>query len=140
MSQTEYQRRVTIAVPELDITDANQLALCTGPSQADDKTFKTASYQDASGNLYALASTVVTLNYKTLATSPLEAPEHSPDADVEAASRAQSIVVLEDRTEGDPPVIAGPDRIAVIIDDRLASAQEHIAALGLTAVPSEETL
>lgn len=45
-----------------------------------------------------------------------------------------------------PPVVtgfprtpaAGPERIAVILGDRLESAMDHIAALGLVTVVSEE--
>jgi len=49
--------------------------------------------------------------------------------DLEAATRAQALL----RINGG---IASPDVIAVILGDRLESAQDHIAALGLTRVPS----
>lgn len=140
MNQTEYQLRITLVCPKAHIADANQLALCIGPSSHDYQTFKAARYQDASGNLYSLASTVVVPSYIDDTTIELVAPAHSPDVDLEAAARAQALLDIEDRINGGPAVTAGPDRIAVIVDHRLADVQEHIAALGLVAVPSEATV
>jgi len=138
MKQTDYQLRISLAVPEAHIPDANQLALCTGPSPDDDKTFKASRYKDASGTLYSLASTVVVPSYIDVTTSELVAPAHSPDVDLEAAKRAQALLVIEDRTNGGDPVTVSPDHIAVIIDHRLADVPEHIAALGLVAAVSED--
>src|SRR5690554_2272405 len=136
---TEYIHRVTIAVPETHISDANQLALVLGESAADDQTFTATNWQDADGNLYAVCSTVAKPIFAEMAGQPLQAPDHAPDADLEAVTRAQALLVIEDRTSGDPvPVQASPDHIAVILDTRFGEAQEHIASLGLTAVPSEE--
>jgi len=126
---TQYQQRATIAAPAQHIQDANQLALCLGESSADDQTFTTASYQDAQGNLYALCSTVAKSIFADLAGQPLQAPDHAPDMDVEAATRAQGILQINGGT-------ASPDVIAVILGDRKESAQDHIAALGLSRVPS----
>lgn len=140
MKQTEFQLRITLVCPEAPIADANQLALATGPSPDDDKTFKSAGHQDDAGSLYSIASTVVTETYPGKTTSELVAPDHSPDVDLEAAKRAQALLVIEDRINGGPAVQASPDHIAVIIDHRLADVQEHIASLGLTAVVSEEPL
>jgi hypothetical protein len=128
---TAYIHRITIAVPEQLISDANQLALCLGESASDDQTFTTANWQDADGNLYAVCSTVAKPVFVELAAQPLKAPEHAPDADLDAASRAQALLSINDQP-------AGPDRIAVILGDRLESAMDHIAALGLVTVVSEE--
>src|SRR5690554_1597122 len=136
---TQYQQRATIAVPEAHIFDGNQLALALGESSADDRTFGTPLWQDADGNLYSVCSTVAKPIFAQNAGQPLQAPSFAPDADLEAATRAQALLVIEDRTSGDPvPVQASPDHIAVILDTRFGEAQEHIASLGLTAVPSEE--
>ena len=135
MKQTEYQLRTTIAVSDTHIADANQLALCLGESAADDQTFTAATWQDAEGNLYAVCSTVAKPVFTEMAGQPLVAPEHAPDADLEAASRAQALLVIGSL---DSPVTAAPDRIAVILGDRLESAMGHIAALGLGPVESEE--
>ena len=124
---TLYQQRATIATPDARIPDANKLALALGESSADDQTFTTASYQDAQGNLYAVCSTVAKPIFAQLAGQPLQAPEHAPGMDLAAATRAQALLQINDGT-------AGPDVIAVILGDRLESAKDHIAALGLTRV------
>ena len=127
---TEYKQRATIATPAAHIPDANQLALCLGESSADDQTFSTASYQDASGNLYAVCSSVAKPIFAQMAGQPLQAPDHAPDMDLAAAKRAQSLLQIN---KG----IATPAVIAVILGDRLESAQDHIAALGLTRIEQE---
>lgn len=132
---TSYQQRATIACPEAHIADGNQIALCLGESAADDQTFGEPRLQDDSGNRYAICSTVAKPVFAQMAGQPLVAPDHAPDMDLEAATRAQALL---DIGSLDQPVTAGPDRIAVILGDRLESAQDHIAALGLTPVPVEE--
>ena len=126
---TKYQQRATIAVPEPLIAEANQLALCLGESSADDQTFTAASYQDADGNLYAVCSTVAKPIFAQIAGQPLQAPDHAPDM-VEAATRSQALLQINGGT-------ASPDVIAVILGDRLESAQDHIKALGLERVQQE---
>jgi hypothetical protein len=126
---TQYTQRATIATPVSHIPDANQLALALGESSADDRTFSTASYQDADGNLYSVASTVAKPIFAQLAGQPLQAPAHAPDMDLEAATRAQALLMINGGK-------ATPDVIAVILGNRLESAQDHIAALGLSRVPS----
>ena len=128
---TAYVNKATIATPAAHIPDANQLALALGESSADDQTFTTASYQDAQGNLYAVSSTVAKPIFAQIAGQPLQAPEHAPDMDLAAATRSQALLQINGG-------IATPDVIAVILGDRLESAQDHIAALGLTLVPQDE--
>ena len=91
---TLYTNRATIAAPLAHTPDANQLALCLGESPADDQTFTAASYQDAQGNLYSVASTVAKPIFAELAGQPLQAPDHAPDMDVEAATRAQALLQI----------------------------------------------
>lgn len=100
---TAYIHRVTISVPEAHIPDANQLALCLGESAADDKTFGEPCWQDADGNLYAVCSTVAKPIFAQLAGQPLQAPDHAPDVDLEAAARAQALLLIG---ELDSPVTA----------------------------------
>ena len=128
--KTAYVQRATIAAPVNHMPDANQLALALGESSADDQTFTSASYQDAGGNLYSVASTVANLIFAELAGQPLQAPDHAPDMDVEAATRSQALLQINGGT-------ASPDVIAVILGNRLESAQDHIAALGLERVQQE---
>ena len=130
---TEYTQRVTIAAPAAHIPDANQLALCLGESSADNHTFTVASYQDADGNLYSVASTVAKPIFAQIAGQPLQAPDHAPDMDLAAATRSQALLQINGG-------IASPDVIAVILGDRLESAQDHIAALGLTRVEQDTEL
>jgi len=127
---TLYKQRATIAAPAAHIPDANQLALALGESSADERTFITASYQDAQGNLYALCSTVAKPIFAEMAGQPLQAPDHVPNMDLAAATRAQALLKVNNG-------IASPDVIAVILGDRKESAQDHIKALGLTRVEQE---
>jgi len=127
---TEYKQRATIASPVAHIADANQLALCLGESSADDQTFGAATYQDAEGNLYAVCSTVAKPIFAELAGQPLQAPDHAPDMDLAAVTRSQALLQINGG-------IATPDVIAVILGDRLESAQDHIAAMGLTPIPQD---
>jgi len=122
---TEYTQIATIAVPEPLIPDANQLALALGESAADDQTFGAASYQDAGGNLYAVCSTVAKPIFVQLAGQPLQAPDHAPGVDLEAATRAQALLQINGG-------FANPDVIAVILGGSAERAQDHIAVLGLT--------
>jgi len=127
---TQYQQRVTIATPLAHIPDANQLALCLGESAADDQTFTAASYQDEDGNLYAVCSTVAKPIFAEMAGQPLKAPDHALGMDLAPAKRAQALLQINGGT-------ASPDVIAVILGNRKESAQDHIAALGLSRVPQE---
>ena len=122
---TEYTQTATIAVPDPLIPDANQLALALGESAADDQTFGAASYQDAGGNLYAVCSTVAKPIFVQLAGQPLQAPDHAPGVDLEAATRAQAMLQINGG-------IATPNVIAVILSGSAERAQDHIAVLGLT--------
>ena len=127
---SKYTNRATIATPLAHTPDANQLALCLGESTQDERTFTVASYQDAGGNLYAVCSTVARPIFAELAGQPLQAPDHAPDMDLAAATRAQALLQINGGT-------ASPDVIAVILGNRLESAQDHIAALGLERVQQE---
>jgi len=127
---TTYAHKVTIVAPTAHIQDANQLALALGESSADDQTFSEATYQDADGNLYAVCSTVAKPIFAQLAGQPLQAPDHAPGMDLAAATRAQSLLQINNG-------IAAPDVIAVILGDRLESAQDHIQMLGLTRVEQD---
>ena len=130
---TDYIQKATIAAPIAHIPDANQLALALGESSADDQTFTTASYQDADGNLYAVCSTVAKPIFAEMAGQPLQAPDHTLGMDLVAATRAQSLLQINGG-------IASSDVIAVILGSRMESAQDHIAALGLTRVEQDPEL
>lgn len=86
---TEYIHRVTIAVPELLMEKANHLACIVGESAADINTFREANWQDAEGNLYAVASTVVKPIFLQAAQGLPPTPPHAEGiADRELAQQA----------------------------------------------------
>ena len=126
---TAYTARVTIICPEAMMADANALALVLGESAGDDRTFRAAGYEDAGGNLYAVASSLVKPAFFTAAGSPLTAPDHAPGANLSAASRAQSAVVIYDPAD---PVQAAPDRLLAI------EGEDAAAALSLAGVSAVE--
>jgi len=130
---TKYTQRATIAVPHFQIEDANQLAFCLGESSSDDQTFTIAKYQDADGNIYAVCSTVAKPIFSKMAIKQLQAPTHALNVNLEKAKRAQELLRIN---EG----IAAPDIIAVVLGDRLETAQEHIKVLGLRAILIEELI
>jgi hypothetical protein len=130
---TAYTQRVTIAAPELLASCANQLALCLGESRVDDQTFVGADYQDADGNLYSVASTVTKPVFAQMAGQPLKAPAHTPNVDLNAATQAQALLQINNG-------VAAPKVIAVVLGDRLESAQDHIKALGLVRVQQDQTI
>ena len=113
--------RITFACPAAHIADANQLARVVGYGPDDDKTYDEPRYQDASGNLYAVASVLVVPHFVEVATSPLAEPEWG--ADMAAAQRAQALAAL-----GEP---AAPDHIAAVVGD---DVPEALAFLGLTPI------
>lgn len=127
---TEYTLRTTIACPASLIDDVNQLSLVLGESATDDKTFTSLGWQDASGNLYAVASTVATKTFQPRATATLTAPDHAPNADLAAAGRAQAVLVIGGT--------AAPDQLTAIVGPADDSALDHLAAMGLSRVPVEE--
>lgn len=128
---TDYVHRVTIAVPEAWMADANQLALCLGESGADSTTFTLSNYQDADGHRYAVCSTVVKTVFIDLATQELIAPEFAPDVDLAAAGRAQDLLVIGSLTT---PEIATPGHIACLLGTRTERPQDHITALGISPI------
>ena len=125
MTHTRYTTRVTIAVPEAMISDANQLAACMGLSLADLNTFGAASYRDEQGNLYAVCSAAMTPRVlQEVSAAQLVRPEFDPNRQINmtGAGRALALLVID-------VVLAAPDKIVAIIDMDPGSA---IAAMGLT--------
>lgn len=91
---TEYTHRVTIAVPELLVSDANQLALITGESPHNDQTFKAARYENESGAKYAVCSTVAKESFVNITDTGLPPnPPFAEGADRVGAQRALDAVL-----------------------------------------------
>lgn len=94
---SDYKHRMSLAVPQALMPQANQLALIVGVSEYDDKTFTAANWQDADGNLYAVCSTVikpVVLGLFGINLSNITLPAHAINADVTAAQQALDKVVM----------------------------------------------
>lgn len=128
-TMSEYIHRITVAVPQALMTQANQLALIVGVSEHDDKTFTTANWQDKDGNLYAVCSTVikpVVLSMFGISLSNITLPAHAINADVVAAQQALDKVVMYQ--EG---ITVTPDNIYVGID---IDPFKFFESIGLTSV------
>lgn len=94
---SEYKHRMTLAVPQALMPQANQLALIVGVSSDDDKTFTAANWQDKDGNLYAVCSTVikpVVLSMFGINLSNITLPAHAINSDITAAQQALDKVVM----------------------------------------------
>lgn len=118
--------RVTIAVPEDFIEEANELASCIGWDEADKYTFTRVTHRDGEGNLYAVASGLVEEEFLSDALSPLEEP--SWGADLDKAEMAQAMVQLGNE---EFPAAAGVDKIAALA---LLEADQATSLMGLTNI------
>jgi len=104
---TEYTKRMTVAAPESLIEQANHLALIIGESAADIQTFQSANWQNESGDLYAVCSTVAKPSVLSIldAGLPEALPAHAEAADIAKAQVAldavKAGVILLD-VDGDP--------------------------------------
>lgn len=120
---TAYVHRLTVAVPEVFIEIANHLAVAIGESSGDFETFSSATWQDAEGNLFAVASLQCTDTLFALAGTPLERRDFAPeDWDASKATQAQSLILLW-MGDGDPPS-AEPSRITGLVMDDVRTAIE----------------
>jgi len=120
--------RLTIACPEALRDDANNLAMVLGYGPDDATTYGGLNWQDADGNLYAVASLPVSDTFTTTAQTALQRPSWDTDNHVNmaGANRAQDALVFSLT-----PVAAMPDKLTACVgDDALAV----LAAMGLTQV------
>jgi hypothetical protein len=117
------------------ILDANNLAMALGQGPHDAHTFREATYQDADGNLYAVASTLARPNFPTAAASPLSRPEWDTEPytiNMAGAERAQGALVVYNP---DAPATASPDTILAVIH---TDAKMAIELMGLTQVEEDD--
>ena len=127
---SEYKHRLTLAVPELLMPEANQLALLAGESANDDKTFTTAGWTDEAGNLYAVCSTISKPIVLELLTKGLPATQESEVIDYALAKQALGkVVVLADSVKVSPASIT----LAIDIEPLQALSQ-----MGLSVFVKEE--
>jgi hypothetical protein len=123
--------RLTIACPDALRADGNNLAMVLGYGPDDAQTYVALNWQDADGNLYAVASLPVSDTFTTTAQSGLQRPSWDTDniIDMDAAWWAQEALVVSLT-----PVTAMPDKLTACVgDDALAT----LAAMGLTQVEVE---
>ena len=129
---SEYKHRMSLAVPQALMPQANQLALIVGVSSDDDKTFTAANWQDKDGNLYAVCSTVikpVVLGMFGINLSNITLPAHAINADVTAAQQALDKVVMY--KQGDK--VSATSIMCAIEFDPLAAFDD----MGLTIIESD---
>ena len=130
---SQYNQRMSLAVPEALIHQANQLALVAGEFELDVLTFGAANYEDESGNRYAVCSAAIkpiVLGLLGVNLSDLELPSHAADADAVLAQQALDKLVFFD-----VDVRANPEHIFIALDNEPLSVFE---ALGLTLVVEDE--
>lgn len=128
MSQNNH--RVTTVCPSAHTGAANQLALTLGESPADVNTFGTPGWQDAQGNLYSVCSFVCTDLWLQAVTLPLQ---ERHDADLEAATRAQDLLVIY-TPEGEEHTPASPDTLLAYCH---GNALEALEMMGLIRIEEE---
>ena len=127
---SEYTHRMTLAVPEQLIPQANQLALIAGESPDDVNTFTQASYQDSKGNKYAVCSTVIKPIVLSMLDTPLsEGVLQAEGADLELAQEAMDKLVMY--SEG---VIADSKHIFIAID---IEPLDFFESLGLKIIETQ---
>lgn len=129
--------RLTIATPATHIDIANHYAMALGYSEADGLTYRNPSWQDAQGNLYAVASLPVSDVFVGAATSPLVRPEWDTEEviDMTKATQAQGLVTLWTVADETEAPTAAPTQITALLG---LSGQAAIETMGLTSAPQDE--
>lgn len=124
---SQYTHRMTLAVPELLMSQANQLALIAGESPDDVNTFTQANYQDGEGNKYAVCSTVIKPIVLSLLNTPLaDSPLQAEGADLTQAQQAIDKVVMYEQG-----VTVTPEHIYIAID---VDPLDFFESLGVSAI------
>ena len=127
--------RLTIICPAAHIADANNLAQVLGYGPADGLTYGEPGWQDAAGNIYAVAGLDVSDAFVTAATSPLVRPawDTGKSISMAAAGRAQALVSLRTPGEGEDMPQASPGTILAL------AHPEPLAALDMAGLVRVET-
>ena len=125
------RHRLTIICPAAHVADANHLAMVLGESAADGMTYGATDWQDADGNLYAIASLPVSDAFLGAAVNALSRPSWDTEGiSMAAATRAQAKVVIWGLVE-EPNPTPSPDTILAMFD---ADPKELLAAIGISRV------
>jgi len=106
--------RITVACPKQLQSDSNQLAMAIALSVADVDTYKDLSWQDAEGNLYAVASFPTNDTWINFAQNTLNRPAWDIDSviDMDAVARAQGDLVFSDTA-----IKAVPNKLTACLGD-----------------------
>jgi hypothetical protein len=127
--------RITAACPVDLMADANNLAMVLAHGPADELTYRNPSWQDAAGNLYAVASFDAPPEWVQGAQSALVRPEWDAEPytiSMAAARRAQEAMVFW-AGEGSHPAA----KVGVLTASAYTPPLDALAAMGLTPVPVE---
>lgn len=105
--------RITVACPASLMGNANQLAAALGGSLLDLETFRAPTWTNSQGNLFTVASLLMTTNWKDVPHTPIERPSWDVDGviDLEAANRALEGMVIW--REGDKEAIPTAESTAL---------------------------
>lgn len=133
---TAYTLRIVLICPDAMRDDCNDFAMVTGYGPPDGSTFKSSDWQDADGNLYAVAAPVTTPDFPAGASSTLVRPEWDAEpytVNMAGADRAQAALVIYDPSA---PVAPDPSRLLAIIltDTSPTAAHAALDAVSLTRV------
>lgn len=119
---SDYNYRITLAVPEMLMPMANQLALLFGESDADINTFKFADWQDEQGNKYSVCSAQCKEIVISALSEGLILSKEGVDYDL--AQQAYDLLVV-----ADSETKAKPDKITLAVGSDALGA---LASMGLT--------
>lgn len=114
--------------------DANNLAMVLAEGPDDGATYGAANWQDAQGNLYAVASFEARPEWAQAAQGALTRPDWDVQPyiiNMTGAGRAQDALVFALE-----PVAAAPDALTAVGG---IPPRDALAAMGLVAVTDEET-
>lgn len=129
---TNWPLRVTIVVPASMRDDANDLAMVLGSGPANAATFGPASWVDAQGVTYSVASTLAKAGFPSAASSTLGRPEWDEEpyvVNMAGARRAQAALLVGTVDDDLPPLQAG--KVIAIIG---GSPLLVVAEMGLTRI------
>ena len=120
--------RITIACPELLISDANQLSMVLGLTVSDINTYGIPTHQDEDLVLYSAASFLASQVWIDKAKSPLVRPRWDEDnsIDMVAAKRAQQVLII-----GEAASQAKIDKITACLG---GDGVVTLASMGLSSV------
>lgn len=113
---------VTVACPMAFIDGANQLAMCLGLGPGDANTYVAATWQDADGSQYSVASFDASGEWIAAAQTALTRPawDVGQIIDMTAASEAQALIAYSESVVAATPsaitVLGGPAGVVALLE------------------------